>query len=303
MAIVYNPNNSKGLFFDRPGKSGGLSVFESNAPQQLSDEELQTAINTLRLREGQTGIDLGVSKNFINVRGILEEELNKRASLANQEKQKSELERILGGGGAGGDSGISSDDFRMRQALEDIFNTGRTSGENAINESFAADRGRAIDEAGASGLLRTPGFLTKTLADIDARKSNAVRDLMLGLEGERARGKLGLEDTLFNRGETALNNKRSFNLARAGLNQGGNQFQQTFGLQRDQFGEAKRRASIDDIFTNRSLDEAERVGRAEADARKPTFLDQFAQITGGIGNLASGIGSLTRPRARAEGAY
>ena len=84
---------------------------------------------------------------------------------------------------------------------------------------------------------------------------------------------------------------------------GGLSYDTTEGTLKEKFGEAKRRSSIEDMFTNRALDEAERAGRAEANASKPTFLDQFAQVTGGIGSLTSGIGSLNRPKRQTAGVY
>ena len=188
--------------------------------------------------------------------------------------------------------GQAESEARSRQSLKDIFNTARTSGESNINRRFADDRGRAIDEASAARLSRMPGFLTKSLADIDARKTDTLADFFGGLETERARGKLGLEDTLFGRGQS----QQGLNLQKAGLLTGVNEFGQNLGFNREQFGEQKRRSTIDDIFNQKTLDQAERLGRAQAEASEPGFYDKFGAVTGGIGSLLGGVGSLIPSR-------
>lgn len=269
-------------------------------PTKLSDQELNAYLQNFRTGAARDNPNNPTSKITLDLISRIEEEMNKRETQKQIGNQRTELEAILGQGLQGAPR---IEDERSRRILDDIFNVGRTSGQTAIDEAFARERGSAIDEAAATGMLRQPGFLTKGLGDIDARRGNTLRDLFLGLEGQRAESKLNLENTLADRAERALNNQRTFNLSRAGLNQAGNQFQSGLGFERDRFSEGKRRSAIDDIFGERSLDAAERVGRMQAEAAKPTFIDQFAKITGGLGGLAGGIGSLTRPRARTAGVY
>lgn len=251
---------------------------------KLGDDQIQEQIrlfrNLLDQRRDVPGDAAAINDHLAR----LEAEASNRQTTAKETQGRSEIERILGQGV----QGQGEYEGRQRQNLEDIFNNARTSGETRLRESQASDRGRTIDEAAAMGLSRVPGFLTKTLGDVDARGQNSLRDFNLGLEGQRAQGRLGLEDTLFGRGTT----QQGLNLQRAGLVQGGNQFGQNFGLQNAQFGEQKRQNSLQDIFNQNSLTQADRVGRLQADAAKPTFLDQFAQVTGGLGSLLGGVGSL-----------
>lgn len=311
-------------------------VYGNKQPKDMTDQELHDQIiglqNMVKNTTGNSekyGYTSGALYNRLATQ--MQEEVNKRENDKAIASQKSELESILGGVGGGGISGgIPSSGYDIgalerdarsgadtqRKALEDIFSAGKTSGTNAINEVFANQRGQAIDELSAMGGLRQPGLVSKSLADVDARKSNSLRDLFLGLEGQRAQGRLGVESDIAGRLERGrefganlgqnesqfgrnLEQNRRQNLA--SMLQGGGQFQQTFGLEQNKFSNQKQRQSIDDIFNRQALDQADRLGRMQADAAKPTFLDQFAQVTGGIGNLAGGIGSLTRPKRRTAG--
>lgn len=243
-----------------------MALFDNWSDKDL-DENIAAKKSALEARRGDRNINnwLGGATNEIDSL-IAEKERRAQAS------QKNELDNTLNDGG-----GLTS------QSFEDMFRNGLESGKNTINESFIPQRQQAIEEAGVTGMLRQPGLLSAILAGIDTRKGNALRDLSLGLEGQ----KFGLN-------ESRLNNQRTYNLARAGLNQGGNQFQQTFGLQKDQFGEQKRQNSMEDMFNQMTLDQAAQAGRDQKEANKPGTLDYLNTAFGGLsslGKLAGGAGT------------
>lgn len=196
-------------FIGREGAT--LSPFRSNIDPSkqnnplVSDEnEILRQLSVAKEIEVQRGLTQEEAERMAELQAALDFKRNQAGNL--QSNALKELFPELTGGVASGgtpavgngfdyaglEGDIRSGSDAQRKALEDIFSSGRTRGETALNESFAGERGRAIDEASAAGLSRMPGFLTKTLADIDARKSNALRDLSLGLEGQRATGRLGV---------------------------------------------------------------------------------------------------------------
>ena len=49
---------------------------------------------------------------------------------------------------------------------------------------------------------------------------------------------------------------------------------------------------MQDIFNQQSLTQAGELGRLQADAQKPSGLQKFGQIAGGLGSLFGGVGGL-----------
>ena len=224
----------------------------------------------------------------------LEAELGSRSVKSEADKSKNELLSLFGG--LTQEPTAVSDGSRERDAFDAIYANASESGKRAIEGIYADERRRAINEAGVTGNLRSPGFQTNTLRDIDTRKVKSLTDLIQGLEGERATGLVGLEGNLADRGfrERQLGLQRSQSLA--SLLQGGGQFGQTFGLEREKFGEEKRRNTLSDILDREALEESRASGKAMAEASKPSWIDQFAKVAGGAGALAGGIGALTKPK-------
>ena len=168
----------------------------------------------------------------------------------------------------------------QRKALEDIFG----SQESSLNREFSQQRGNTIDELASIGGLRQPGLVTKSLANVDAQRQNALADLF----GRKGQAQLGLQDTLFNQG-----------LAKANLAQGGQQFNANLGFQKQQFGESQRQNSLQNIFNQQSIEQADRLGRLQADASKKSDLEKYlglgSGIGTGIGSILTGIGSARGP--------
>ena len=214
--------------------------------------------------------------------------LNDEQQSRGQEKKTVESQSLLDQlwGQAGVEDTGSAD--RSRQYLNDVFNIGKTSGTQSINEAYAPQEQQAIDEAGAAGLLRNPGYLTSVIGNLRAKKQANLRDLFSGLEGQRAQSGLGLEDTIFNRGVT----NKGLALQKFGASQGANQFGQTLGLQQQQFGETKRQNQMSDMYNQMQLDQAQKAGDQMAEARKPGTLDYLNTAFAGLGQLGSVAGGV-----------
>ena len=127
-----------------------------------------------------------------------------------------------------------------------------------------------MEEGGATGNLRQPGFQTKTLGDIDAAKSKLVEQLLSELGIGKAQSVLDVtgrnREMAFNKGRTA-----------AGILQGGQQFADTLGFSREKFGAEnvlnKRGQDLDELFRRDALSESIR----RRDDLKPGFIDKRGQ--------------------------
>jgi hypothetical protein len=206
---------------------------------------------------------------------MLQSEKSKREIESKNKAQEDEIKKILGL--------ADQNDEASRAAYEDIFRQSADLGRQEISKNAVARRGRVLDEAGATGNIRQPGFLSYLNQNIDAQEGDELARYFGNLGLERSRGILGLEE-----------GKRNRALQAAGLIQGGQQFGQNLGLQTDIFGETKRKNTLEDIFNLASLNEAERSAKARAEAMKPGTLDYVNTAFKGleaVGSLAGGASS------------
>lgn len=156
--------------------------------------------------------------------------------------------------------------------INEMFNTQQGQQARALDEMFAKDRGNAIEEAAALGNLRQPTFTSSTLNNIDAMKARAMQELFASLG-------IGKNQALLGAGAEG----RNYNLNRAGqmagIQQGGEQFAQSLGFQKDKFGTqstlAKRQQDLDELFRRDSLSEQIR----KRDDEKPGLMDKLSKGT------------------------
>lgn len=298
-------------------------------PTKLSDKELQ---DYLAYFENLTSRPLpgdATPGQFSNREGWqrtlqrLREVQGQRETQVRTDQEQKRLMEILGvaGGAGGGSGGASGPVFdpqaylaeqqgaaqAQRNAIEDIFKTVTPQQTQALNEVFNQQRGQAIEEAAAAGNLRQPAFMSSVLGRMDADRGKAMADLFANLGSKRSESLLGVEERLAEAGRRGrefaaslgqdeshfgrnLDQSRRMNLAN--LLQGGGQFQQTFGLERDKFGEAKAQNALENLFNRESLAQADRLGKMQASANKPSALSQITGLVGGAGQLIGGISDL-----------
>lgn len=179
------------------------------------------------------------------------------------------------------DVDTSADEATIRE----LFGQQEEQQMRGLDERFMDQRKTAIDEAAATGNLRQPGFLTKGLGSIDALKARAAQELMssLGLGQSQA-----ILDSRAN-ARTMGMNKAS---AMAGIKQGGQQFADSLGFNRERFGAdnvlQKRQQDLDELFRRDSLSESIRT----RDDAKPGLMDKIGKGVSLGRNIVGGIGDI-----------
>lgn len=273
-------------------------------PTKLSEKELndylqyfKTAVSRDRSSQNTGPTVAGYAGANIDTLQRIEEEMNKRAASAKESEERQRIMDIYGGGGgvSGGQSleaSLQASTEAQRKALEDAYAAEEGMGARTLTDYLGKQRRNLIEEASAGGGGGRRGYLTQQLANQDAEAGNAMSDYIAKLRAGKGQAMVGLEEGLQGR----LLQGRGQDLQRAqslsSLLQGGGQFQQSFGLERDKFGYLKGRDTLSDIQDQQALQEARDLGRLQAEASKPTGLQQFGQIAGGVGSLVGGIGGM-----------
>lgn len=285
--------------------------------KKLSDKELSEYINYFRNSLSRSANPAGARVDESTL-GQLQEEQAGRQRTAETDKGKQDLMSILGGtgGGGAGGGGFSISDYlagqnesanAQRSAINSAADLVQGKQISDANDIFNAERRRAVDESGALGLTRQPSYLSSVIGDVDARRGKALSDILGTIGAQKFQSLAGVEQGLGDASQRAREFATSTDQSRrqslAGLLQGGSQFQQNFGLQREQLAGEGRRNSLQGLMDQYGLDQAERLGKAQADAAKPTALDQFSKVTGGLGSLLGGIGSFRKPKIQTAGVY
>lgn len=167
-----------------------------------------------------------------------------------------------------------------QKAIEDIFNTRKTSQTNALNEVFNQQRGQAIDEAAITGNLRQPNFLAYQLGNQDAGRAKALTDMFSNLESEKSGELLGGIRSGQNAARTGALNKVNLLSGLQGQSRSANLAERGFNAD---VGLANRKQTFDEIFGNAQL--AEQV-------RGRTDIDEWDKHIGRIGGLVGAGTSL-----------
>ena len=283
--------------------------FLREGQKTSTNEELADRENKLLFLEGKT-------PHQQNLLQATQDEIKKRGLLNQQQQQaanEAQVAQLLKGGAetGGGDVGVPNIGTieaeergrtdAQRKALEQIFGARQADGIQGIEQQFAPIRSKQIAEEAALGRLRSP-ISIPTISKIDEQKAQAISNLIRGFGAERGRAEVGLESELAERlrrarefgVETGLRGREQGFRERASLAdilQRGQQFDQTFGLQKEQFREQGRQFDIGQTGAEEERRLARQLGEAQAEASRPSGLSEITGILGGIGQVAGGIGS------------
>jgi hypothetical protein len=292
---------------------------DQNSVNLLEDEDLLKQISIAREIEAQRGLKPFEAERLANLLAV---QKGRTAQASDMSQQG--IDKLFGGQTGGGSPSYSAPAFDLnayekdlqgnaaaqRAAQDSIFNSQRTSGVQQLNDIFGAQRGQTIDEQGALGSRLLSGAGQRSVADVDAQKNKSIADFITSQSGKEGEARLGIETGLQNNllagkqfgYDTNLKNSSlglgyadlglREKMGRAGLLQSGSQFGETLGLEKEKFAEGRRQGALDQLFQRETMEQAERLGRAQADAAEPSILDQVTGVVGGIGSLAGGVGGL-----------
>lgn len=163
----------------------------------------------------------------------------------------------------------------LAKRLDQIYGTAKDVGIQNIEDQFIPARRKAISEEANLGRLRSPASIP-ILGRLDEAKAKSQGQLFGQLATQRAAGEVDLSKTI----ENILNNKY--------------QFGEDLKLRRDTLGENVRQFNEGQALEREGLSLAERLGRIQADAKKPGTLDYLGTAFSGLsalGGLAGGLGA------------
>lgn len=291
-----------------PGRQGNRiehANFGNFDISSLSDQDLQSVLDYYKSATSRFGMGDPNRVGFDQKLAELQSEKDKR-DLTNQQKEDMAYYENLYSGAPDNQqtfdlnayledltSGVGS----QRQNIADLFKTQQEQGIRDIEAQYAPQRQQMIEEAAAVGGLQ-PNFIGGNLANADAARNRNVSDYIARISGARSGALADVENTLAQRqqagkefaanlaqGQNQFNRNLALSKAGAlsGLRQGGRQFGQTFGLQRDIFNRGQAQQNLENLFNQRTLDQAERLGGQMAEARKPGTLDYLNTAFQGLG--------------------
>jgi len=172
--------------------------------------------------------------------------------------------------------------LRLNDLNEQLFQAAKQQTTADAEEAYLPQKQGLVEDLAAQNQLGQANS-RYSLNALEAAKNKSLTSAFGNVAVERAKGELTIGTTAQN----LLANQR-------GLDQQANQFGQTLGLQRRQLNQ-----SIDDSEYNRGLQRqqmglAAQLGRQQAEASKPGWMDYLGlgfQGLGAIGGLAGGLGS------------
>lgn len=268
-------------------------------PTSLNDKDLQDYLNYFQnasakdlATPGASPSQLGYAATNRDTLQRLQQEHQARQGKAQTAQNQGLIEQAFGGIGGGTPVNTEQSAQNQRQDINNIYDQQKAGLLQGIDEQSVPARRQAIDEAGALGNLRSPAFQSSTLANMDAQKS---RNTSLGLSqlgAQRGQALSGLEGDMQNRALQGYQAQTGRGSALGGLLQEGSQFQQGLGLQQNQFSANQNNDQLNNMFGISGITDAERLGNMQANAMKPTGIQEFGQIAGGVGNLLGGVGGL-----------
>lgn len=288
-----------------PTKLPGSFGFDVS---KLNDQELAEFIQSQQtfVQRGQAVPGATPGQNQLQARNVgilqqLTEEQNRRQGAAREATEDAKLRGLFADGGGGGAVGPSQEQIAgtRRGALSDLFGARRQDATSTLDDLFRQQRGTALDEAAVTGNLRQPGFLSSTVADLDASRSKSLSELLNQLTGQEAQASLNLEADLAGEGLQGRGLDIQQGGVLGGLLSGESQFGRTFGLDRDVFGEGKRQFDIGQLFGRDELSERVRDRKLREKQGKKSTFDKISQglgIANSIVGLGSGIKGLRTPR-------
>lgn len=206
--------------------------------------------------------------------------------------------------------GLQSDQEGL---LARVFGSKRKAGTDEVNERYAAERKRAIEEAAATGNLSSPSA-RHSLNTVDAERNKSLDRMLNELTGQEATAALNqgnriadlrlnnadrLTDLGFREKQLGVNtglNERQMNLnallRKAELISGARSGTRNYALNRDIFNEDRRKTAFGESEMIAARKMAEEIGRRQADNEGDDFLGTLTGVASGIGGLAGGIGGL-----------
>lgn len=164
----------------------------------------------------------------------------------------------------------------LSKRLDEIYGTIREKEAGNIRSEFAPSRRRAIEEEAASGRLRSGVSFGRdsAISRADENESKALSNLISQLSQSRATGEF----------EAAKSDKDLAERMR--------QFNKGLGLERSRFRQEQENEEARRAYDREALALSERIGRMQAEGRKPGTLDYLNTAFGGL----SALGSFYRPK-------
>ena len=165
----------------------------------------------------------------------------------------------------------------LSSRLDDIYGGIRENETANIRDAFAPSRKRAIEEEAASGRLRSGVSYGRdsAIAGVDVNEGKALSSLISSLGQSRAAGEF----------EAAKGDKDLAARLR--------EFTKTLGLDREKFKFMQDQQDVENSYNNKALSLSERIGKMQAEGRKPGTLDY---VNTGLTGL-SALSGFFRPRA------
>lgn len=274
----------------------------------LSDKDLQDYVNYMQTSVNR---DLGAQNANPNQLALansgnaylqqLKQEQQKRQGLA---QAKTQQDTIQGYYDKALNGNLDNQPFiqqmnqsaqAQRQGVNDIYNNQYEQGVNTINQAYLPQKQGLVEDLAAQNQLGQSNS-RYSLDALGAQQGRDISNLGTTLGAARGQSQVGIEDSLANRLQQGRQYQQGLNYnAAQGLSSalmGGNEFNQNFGLAQNQFNAGQGENNWNNSLGLAGMNQANYLGQLQANASKPTGIQQFGQIAGGIGGLLGGIGGL-----------
>lgn len=188
--------------------------------------------------------------------------------------------------GLGGDAGTTeSRILGLNDQLDKVYETGKNKFLEDTTANYGAQKQGLVNDLAGQGMLTQPNSRV-SLDSLEANKNKSVASGLNALAGQKAAGALDLGTTI----ENLL------------------QKQQEIGNQNSQFNKTYNAGREDTYFNqglqNRQISLADTLGRLQANASKPGWMDYLNTAltgVGAVGGLATGLGNLGGAASKAGG--
>lgn len=162
----------------------------------------------------------------------------------------------------------------LNKQLQDIYDVSSGQLKSDINDSYGETKQNVANDLAGQGLLTQPTSRL-SLDKLEGSKQKSLGQGLASLKAQQASGQVDLGKTV----ENMLAGER-----RAG--EAGTQFRQGLGLQRDVFNAGQEQNAFSNRLGQQQLGLAEKIGKMQADANKPGWMDYLNTAFKGAGTAA-----------------